>query len=229
MKKFTLIELLVVIAIIAILAAILLPSLLNARELAKGSFCKNNLRQIGLANAIYIGDWNEYFADSSQSLNSEGTWDVKLGPYFGLKSYNDNGSGPYIAFKPSNNPFVVKYFCCPKVPEGGFNGNWVSYGNNAYLSVNAWNAWAGGATQPRKISEFPQPSGKVYIGDGTFVFYLTSFSTLNYINLVHNRRANIVFIDGHGNSYGSDTLPAAAYSTEILKWLDPASPPPDKY
>jgi len=55
-SAFTLIELLVVVAIIALLIAILLPSLARARELSKTSVCLANLHGLGVGTATYLAD-----------------------------------------------------------------------------------------------------------------------------------------------------------------------------
>ena len=60
LQAFTLIELLVVIAIIAILAAMLLPALSKAKQKAKQAACISNMRQIGIALVMYVGDFNQY-------------------------------------------------------------------------------------------------------------------------------------------------------------------------
>ena len=60
-KEFTLVELLIVIAIIAILAAMLLPALQQARARAKERACTGNLKQIGVYTLLYADSNNDYF------------------------------------------------------------------------------------------------------------------------------------------------------------------------
>ena len=60
-RAFTLIELLVVIAIIAILAALLLPTLSGAKERSKRAACKSSLRQFAIALDLYADDVTQRF------------------------------------------------------------------------------------------------------------------------------------------------------------------------
>ena len=75
-KHFTLIELLVVIAIIAILAAMLMPALQQARETAKKIKCENNIKQVSMAFQNYAMDFKgfdpaHYYAKFKGGTNSD--------------------------------------------------------------------------------------------------------------------------------------------------------------
>jgi prepilin-type N-terminal cleavage/methylation domain-containing protein/prepilin-type processing-associated H-X9-DG protein len=84
-SAFTLIELLVVIAIIAILAALLLPSLAAAKSAGLSAACKSNLHQIGLGLNLYTGEFRKYplcaDADSARPGAALLFWDGKLLPF----------------------------------------------------------------------------------------------------------------------------------------------------
>jgi len=79
-RGFTLIELLVVIAIIAVLIALLLPAVQQAREAARRSQCKNNLKQIGLALHNYHDTYNT-FPIGVQAPFWKPNWRVGVLPY----------------------------------------------------------------------------------------------------------------------------------------------------
>ena len=86
-RGFTLIELLVVIAIIAVLIALLLPAVQQAREAARRSQCKNNLKQVGLALANYTERTKGLYPPGNVASNVGGwgpSWWIFIMPYMDM-------------------------------------------------------------------------------------------------------------------------------------------------
>lgn len=135
-RGFTLVELLVVIAIIAILAAMLLPSLARARQKAQGAACQSNLKQWGLGLTMYLDDnqsifplpkiatatpgspgYNENtpgwsnFADFHNAGQGDNAWFNALPTYTGGKPLWE------IAASPGNFVNGRKIFDCPAVTQ----------------------------------------------------------------------------------------------------------------
>ena len=126
-RGFTLIELLVVIAIIAILIALLLPAVQQAREAARRSQCKNNLKQLGIAFHNYhdtFGTWmifrHGHLATARGPLFNAQGWGPGLLPYVEqaplYQLYNFN-SPPWHASNLAAVATPLTVFVCPSTPR----------------------------------------------------------------------------------------------------------------
>ena len=213
---FTLIELLVVISIIALIIAILLPALGQARESAKVMTCLSNARQIALAMAVYTDEQQERFpAHRSVSLGADAWgWNDKL-LEFEYVSTEDVFRCPSVPYWESNkNPGTTH----PVVVTGREGLDFIPYGYNSFwLGYDPYN----GSSHPTgrnytKRSDVKNPSDLMMVSDSQISLQDTWATSMWYPNRragilegvsdVHDGKANLSFADGHSEGMDADEV-----------------------
>ena len=209
-RGFTLIELLVVIAIIAILAAILFPIFVAAKESGKRAYCQSNLKQLAMATLKYADDYDGTLPPSSilgKSINKE-----VIRRYLGTAVSDKTNVG--ILGCPARQIYVYNGWAMGPLSDTptGFMGN---EGYDHYADVKCTKGPIGRKYSSIAIaSRMPMLWDAVYVRHGaTLEEFLgfgwdikDAFDPRRMTNL-HNNGANYGFCDGHVKWYRAAGAP----------------------
>ena len=149
-RAFTLVELLVVMAIIAVLAALLLPGLVQGKEGAKRTACRSNLHQLTLALHTYGDDQRDLlppglcdYGLDYPPVVSTNTWQI-------FNQYIGNTAA--IGCPGLPKPFVMGGF---SMPPYGYVLGFVYLGGHTNLSVPPEMSWVSGTSRRGSCRRFP--------------------------------------------------------------------------
>lgn len=193
---FTLIELLVVVAIIAILAAMLLPALSQARKRARQAACMNNLKQFGIMFTLYAQDYEEWYPPMGDA-------NMGTGHRYWYEILKDAGLLTATQYPgKESSPYKLGAIACPERSSTTYTGNafLYVYGTNRHAPVNGVSgAWV-------KVSQVKKPSGTFCLGDmfygGNMLGIRSSGgpgdnTSANFVDYRHSDGTNFLFFDGH--------------------------------
>ncbi len=213
-RSFTLIELLVVVAIIAVLIAILLPSLQEAREMAKTRVCGNQLHQIGLAMAYYVNDYGRLmpWVQGPDVPGDPRGWNPTV--YTAVLA-GKNGGTNYLGLDPYRARENI--YVCPKddpiVVPGGLSLG-CSYTMNPYAdgADGPAGSRAVNITDVERCSDFVVMLewwniDWIYHGNSASHYWDASPWAINsgkFLHAHHGRGANVLFGDFHVDVVGEE-------------------------
>jgi prepilin-type N-terminal cleavage/methylation domain-containing protein len=194
---FTLIELLVVIAIIAVLMAILIPTLNRAREQGKRAACLSNLKQLQLAWVMYADDFDGKIVNGSASWDAGGENPWAWIPPRHLSSTEAQEIFERGALYDYCSP--PKIFKCPT----GVPGEWATY---AIVDAMNGHAWGGGLPKGvyiKEQSEIRQPGRRIVFIDegrlsfGSWTVYYDEERWWDPVPIRHGMGTTFSFADNH--------------------------------